>query len=340
MQALYDFGIFTAKSLLVAVLVLIILINVSRVLATLRSAKRTLVIDYRRAVRRNADALRRATMTPTEAKRLNKEAKQQRKSKSSNGKPRIWVLEFDGDVKASGVPRLKDEVTAVLSVARPQDEVMVRINSNGGTVIAYGLAAVHLDRIRKANLKLTAAVDEAAASGGYLMAAVANEIIAAPFSVLGSIGVIATVPNAHKLLQEKGVEIHEFTAGNYKRTATPFGEVTEDARRKLLEQLSEILELFKDFVAVRRPSLSIEDVATGEYWFGTRAHELQLIDHVQTSDEWMLERLDSHDIYIVRTSTTRQGIMQHADRLMKAVLSRITPAAEYSKDNPMNLPRI
>src|SRR5699024_7693626 len=148
--------------------------------------------------------------------------------------------------------------------------VLVRLNSTGGSVIGYGLAAAHLDRIRDKGLRLTIAVDEAAASGGYLMAAVADEILTAPFAVIGSIGVIATIPNAKKLLEDKGIKILEFTAGEFKRTVTPFSDVTPEREQKLLEQLADIHVLFKDFVSVRRPTLSIDDVATGEYWYGAR----------------------------------------------------------------------
>ena len=205
-------------------------------------------------------------------------------------------------------------------------------------MVGYGLAATHLDRIRRANLRLTAAVDEAAASGGYLMASVANEIIAAPFSVVGSIGVIATIPNAHKLLEEKGIEILEFTAGEHKRTVTPFSEVTEERRRKLLEQLSDIHILFKDFVSVRRPNLSIDEVATGEYWFGTRALELGLIDRLMTSDEWMLEKMETHDVYLIRTLTPGAKLLTHADRLARALGSRLQRFSS-ADDDTLNIPK-
>lgn len=285
--------------------------------------RRTLALNYRHAVDQKANALRRAALPGAAWKVQKKTQRAYYKSLTKNQPPSIWVLEFDGDVAASGVGTLKDEVTAVLQAAQPNDEVLVRVNSSGGTVIGYGLAAVHLDRIRRAGHRLTVAVDQVAASGGYLMAAPANEIIAAPFAVLGSIGVIAMVPNARRLLQDKGVEVLEFTAGVHKRTVTPFSEVTEERSQKLLEQLADIHLLFKDFVSVRRPEMNIEEIATGEYWHGTQAHKLGLVDQLITSDEWLLGRLKTHEIYLIRTTIPGQRITSHMERLFRAVAGRL-----------------
>lgn len=338
MQALIEFASFALKLLLLTIAVILVISLIVRLIATARGGRRTLVIPYRNAVARASDPLRRAAWRPAQFKAHAKKRRAEQKAAANKPKPRVWVLEFDGDPRASNVPTLKDEITAVLNVAQDDDEVMIRVNSSGGTVVGYGLAATHLDRIRRANLRLTAAVDEAAASGGYLMASVANEIIAAPFSVVGSIGVIATIPNAHKLLEEKGIEILEFTAGEHKRTVTPFSEVTEERRRKLLEQLSDIHILFKDFVSVRRPNLSIDEVATGEYWFGTRALELGLIDRLMTSDEWMLEKMETHDVYLIRTLTPGAKLLTHADRLARALGSRLQRFSS-ADDDTLNIPK-
>ncbi len=227
---------------------------------------------------------------------------------------KIFVVDFKGSIDAKEVTSLREEVTAILSVATPKDEVFVRLESGGGMVHGYGLASSQLDRIRQNDIPLTASVDKVAASGGYMMACVANKIISAPFAILGSIGVIAQVPNFNKLLKKNDVDFEQFTAGEFKRTVTMFGENTEKGREKFIEELEETHVLFKNFVSEHRPSLDINNVATGEHWFGTKAKELGLVDDIQTSDDYLQSRCKSHKIVQVKYET-KKGI---AEKFSKA----------------------
>lgn len=233
------------------------------------------------------------------AKEKEKEAKKTGKNEDDD-KPRLFVLDFNGSIDAKEVGSLREEISAILSVATQTDEVFVRLESGGGMVHGYGLASSQLDRIRQHNIPLTISVDKVAASGGYMMACVANKIISAPFAILGSIGVIAQVPNFNKLLKKHDVEFEQFTAGEFKRTVTMFGENTEKGREKFIEELEETHVLFKDFVAEHRPSLDIAKVATGEHWFGIKAHELGLVDHIQTSDDYLQGASKTHNIFAVK----------------------------------------
>lgn len=210
---------------------------------------------------------------------------------------RLFVLEFDGDIRASAVDNLREEVSAVLQVARPEDEVLLRLDSAGGLVHTYGLAASQLNRLRSRGVRMTIAVDKVAASGGYMMACVAERIIAAPFAIVGSIGVVGQVPNFNRLLKEHQIDFEMHTAGQHKRTLTLFGENSDAARNKFREELDETHDLFKSFVVDNRPRLDIEKVATGEHWYGTRALELGLIDAIQTSDDYLLQANEARDIY-------------------------------------------
>ena len=228
------------------------------------------------------------------AKELKKENKV---GKSKNPKPRLFVLEFDGDIKATEVKTLREEVTALLSVAEPQDEVLLKLDNSGGIVHEHGLAASQLQRIKDAKLNFTVSVDKVAASGGYMMACVANKIVAAPFAILGSIGVLAQLPNFSRLLDKAGVDFEQHTAGEYKRTVTMFGKNTDKEREKLKLDLQETHTLFRDFVAEHRPKLDMEKVATGEHWYGTQALDLNLVDEIKTSDDFLIEALDTYDIY-------------------------------------------
>jgi len=212
---------------------------------------------------------------------------------------RLFVIHFDGDIKASALSHLREEITAVLQVATKDDEVVVCLESPGGMVANYGLAASQLARVRSAGVKLTIAVDKVAASGGYMMACVADRILAAPFAMLGSIGVVAQLPNFHRLLQRNDVDFELFTAGEYKRTVTMFGENTAEGKEKFQSDLEEIHTLFQHFVADYRPQLDVAKVATGEVWFGKRAVELNLVDELKTSDEYLTGRAENADLYQV-----------------------------------------
>lgn len=219
--------------------------------------------------------------------------------KPEGERKRVYVMHFDGDIKASALSRLREEVTAVLQVAEPGDEVMVCLESPGGMVANYGLAASQLARVRSAGIQLTIAVDKVAASGGYMMACVADRILAAPFAMLGSIGVLAQLPNFNRLLKRHDVDFELFTAGEYKRTVTMFGENTPEGREKFQSDLEDIHALFQHFVAEYRPKLDIARVATGEVWFGQRALDLGLVDELKTSDEYLTHCAQDADLYQV-----------------------------------------
>lgn len=206
---------------------------------------------------------------------------------------KLFVIDFDGDMAANAAQNLKQEVNAVLSVAKENDEVLIRLKSPGGVVNGYGLAAAQLERFKEKSFNLTVAVDEVAASGGYLMACVANKIVAAPFAIIGSIGVVAQLPNFHRLLEKYDIDYEQFTAGQYKRTVTMFGENTDEGREKFKAELEEIHVVFKEYVAKHRPQVNIDEIATGEHWLGSQALSLNLVDELQTSDAYLLSKLEA-----------------------------------------------
>ena len=215
-------------------------------------------------------------------------------------RPRVFVLDFKGDIRASAVSSLREEVTAVLAHARPEDEVLLRLESAGGLVHDHGLAASQLMRVRERGIPLVVSVDRIAASGGYMMACVADRILAAPFAILGSIGVLAQIPNFHRLLDSHGIDFEQFKGGEYKRTVTMFGENTDADRAKLAQDIEEIHGIFKRFVTEQRPGLDIEKVATGEHWLGRRARDLGLCDELVTSDDYLLAANERADLVGVR----------------------------------------
>ena len=247
-------------------------------------------------------------------------AKAKRGEGGSDDRPRVWVLDFKGSMDAHEVGGLREEISAVLAVAKPQDRAVLRLESPGGVVHGYGLAASQLQRLREKQIPLTVAVDKVAASGGYMMACVGNRIVAAPFAIIGSIGVVAQVPNFNRLLRNKDIDIELHTAGQYKRTLTLLGENTEEGRQKFREDLNETHRLFKAFVHRMRPTLDIEQVATGEHWYGQQALENGLVDEVGTSDDLLLGLMGEYELLSVR----------YVQR--KKLMERFTGSAAHSAD--------
>ena len=248
-----------------------------------------------------ASALKQAVMKKADWKAEAKAEKVRDKAdaKSKEKRPRAFVIDFKGDLKASAVPSLREEVSAVLEVATADDQIIVRLENYGGVVHEHGLAASQLVRIRDREIPLTIAVDKVAASGGYLMACVASRIVAAPFAILGSIGVIAQLPNFNRLMDSHGIDFEQITAGKYKRNVTIFGKNTDADRAKLKEELEDVHSLFKGAVSRYRPDLDLDKIATGEHWYGTRAIELGLVDEIKTSDELLSDLARDTDLYRV-----------------------------------------
>lgn len=234
-----------------------------------------------------------------ELKSLEKATKKSASKKENTPQKHLFVVDFHGDIKASAVSTLRECITSILLTARPDDEVLLRLESPGGTVPGYGLAASQLQRLRDGKIKLTVAVDKIAASGGYLMACIADTLISAPFAIIGSIGVVYQLPNFNRLLQKKSVDFEQITAGDYKRTLTMFGENTKQDRQKVQQDVNDMHELFKQHVASHRQHINIEEVATGEYWYGTQAIKLHLVDQLQTSDDFILQAKDHFEIFLI-----------------------------------------
>lgn len=317
MEFLTSYGLFLAKTLtfLVAVGVVIILVSsfsgrgrksdkgsievthLNEKYDDLKASLRDAMLDddeYKAFVKAEKA---REKVEQAEKKKALKSKVDDEQADDAPAKKRVFVLDFYGDMKASEVDCLREEITTLLTIATPADEVVVKVESGGGMVHAYGLASSQLARITNKNIPLTVCVDKVAASGGYMMACVADKIVAAPFAILGSIGVVAQLPNFHKLLKKNSVDYEMFTAGEYKRTVTMFGENTDKGRAKFVEELEETHVLFKNFVSENRPQVDIDAVATGEVWYGAQAKAVALIDEIQTSDEYLFAQADKADIF-------------------------------------------
>lgn len=300
MEFLLDYAGFLARTLTVVVAVVVVLVVIAALRGRGRRSSGHLEVrklnDFYKDLR---ERLQSSVLDKDKLKALRKSehkaAKQAKKAGSQ--KSRVYVLDFDGDIKASATEHLRNEITALLSLATPKDEVVLRLESGGGMVHSYGLAASQLARIRQAGVPLTVCVDKVAASGGYMMACIGERILSAPFAILGSIGVVAQLPNVHRLLKKHDVDFEVLTAGEYKRTLTVFGENTEKGREKFQEDLETTHELFKSFVAHYRPKLAIDEIATGEVWLGQAALGRKLVDELKTSDEYLAERAREADVY-------------------------------------------
>ena len=332
MDWLAEYGLFAAKVLTSLAAIFIVLMMVASLKGRQRKGEGVLqVTRLNEQLARMTERLGHAVLDKPALKAMNKSRKQDAKAreKGSADRDKVFVLNFHGDIKASALESLRHEVTAVLELATPRDEIVVRLESGGGMVHAYGLAASQLTRVREAGVPLTVCVDKVAASGGYMMACIGDRVLAAPFAMLGSIGVVAQLPNFHRVLKKHDVDYEMLTAGEYKRTLTLFGENTEKGREKFQEDLENIHRLFKQFVARYRPVLNIDEVATGEVWFGSEALEMALADELKTSDEYITQRIRQADVFEVhfhrpkklqdRFSSTASATL---DRLLLTWVSR------------------
>jgi len=338
-EFLAEYGLFLLKTVTIVVAIILI-IGVAAAAGKKAQHDETLEVENLNKKFRNlASELKRAVLGKSEMKAEEKARKQQEKQaqKSGDTRPRSFVIDFKGDLKASAVPSLREEVSAILDLATEDDEVIVRLENYGGVVHEHGLAASQLVRIRDRSIPLTVVVDKVAASGGYLMACVANRIIAAPFAILGSIGVIAQLPNFNRMLDNHGVDFEQITAGEYKRNVTMFGRNTDEDRARLKEQLEDVHSLFKSAVGRYRPGLDLSKVGTGEHWYGARALELGLADELRTSDELLASRATERDLYLV-TYKIKKPLQKRLLASVDNALEKID-AARWRRGIESRLPR-
>ncbi len=304
MEFVVDYASFLAKTVTLVVAIVVVLVAIASMRGkgrrkTAGQLQVTRLNDFYKGLR---ERLEQSLLGKERLKALRKEQakvlkKEKKDKQQADAKARVYVLDFDGDIKASATESMRHEITALLTLATDKDEVVLRLESGGGMVHSYGLASSQLARIRQAGIPLTICIDKVAASGGYMMACIGNKIISAPFAILGSIGVVAQLPNVNRLLKKHDIDFEVLTAGEYKRTLTVFGENTEKGREKFQQDLDITHDLFKNFVASYRPQLSIDEVATGEVWLGMAALDKQLVDELKTSDEYLAERAKDADVF-------------------------------------------
>lgn len=317
MEFLSEYGLFLAKTLTFVFAILFVAGGLAT-LAQRQQKTRDLSLEVTPLNKRYEDfrhSLEQEVLDPATLKKQRKAEKKAEKSRQKQGgaegvaQKHIYVIDFDGDIRASDVDSLRETITCVLTLAKASDEVVVRLESPGGMVHAYGLAASQLARIKEHNIPLTVCVDKVAASGGYLMACIADRIIAAPFAIIGSIGVVAQLPNFNRLLKKHDIDYEVLTAGEYKRTLTVFGENTDQGRQKFLQDLEETHVLFKEWVHKFRAQVDIDEVSKGEIWYGTRAVDMKLIDSISTSDDYLLQASQAARVFQVRC-TRKQNIAE------------------------------
>ena len=317
MEFIWEISLFLAKSLIIVVSIgAVLLLLIQAIFAGRRRHKTGIEVEkLNDRYKSFRFQMQRSLLGKKDFKALAKAEKKTTKAEGATPRAtRLFVLNFEGDIRAAATADLREEVTAILSIAKAGDEVVVKLESGGGLVTSYGLAASQLARLKAAHVKLTICVDKVAASGGYMMACVADQILAAPFAIVGSIGVIAQVPNFNRVLKKHDIDYKEVTAGEFKRTVTIFGEITDTGMQKFKSQIEETHHLFKEFVHENRPKMDISRVATGEYWYGTQAIALGLVDQIRTSDDYLVSHYETADVFSVQ----HHGKRRFADRVSES----------------------
>lgn len=244
-------------------------------------------------------------------------------AKAEKLKP-LAVLTFVGDIGAKQYKSFGQLIDEVIINKSEIDEVVVVVNSPGGAVSPYGNVYSQMERVRDAGLKLTVCIDVVAASGGYLMSLPAHKIIAAPFSMVGSVGVMAFVPNLRGLLEDYNINPRTFTAGKYKRTVSLTDEATEEEVEKFKQQLNAIHRLFLEAVKKYRKDVKMEVVETGEHWTARESVELGLglVDDIATSQQYLLEANRDRDLIIL---SQKRGFWEGGllSRFVQGVIEKI-----------------
>jgi serine protease SohB len=325
MHYLPSLGLFAGEAVIVLAIILLALMGILGLFAKAKKSAAELDKIKLDNLSDKLDKQHHTLLTAVDEKAAKQLQKKQQKKKKSD--KRLYLIDFDGDMKCSGVEQLRLQVTAAIQLANKEnDEVVIRIKSGGGLVNTYGLAASQCLRVREADIPLTIAIDQVAASGGYLMAATANKIIAAPFAIIGSIGVVLQMPNFNKWLKKHNVDVELLTAGEYKRTLTMLGENDKKAREKCQQELDETHTLFKDFVKHSRPQLDLDKVATGEHWYGTQALDLGLVDKLQTSDDYITDSLSTHTTYQIKCAkkkNLKERLGSQAQGLLQSIQGKL-----------------
>ncbi len=328
MAFLMAYGLFLAKLISIALVIFILILSIFGLAASAKSKMkgRLEIKKINQKFEAYKDTLTQAIAPKKDWKQYLKSKKKVKKTQAnaSHTPARLFVLDFRGDIRASAVSNLREEITALLTYATPDDEILLRLESSGGLVNAYGLASSQLERITAAGIHLTVSIDNMAASGGYMMACVAPQIIASPFAIVGSIGVIAQLPNFHRYLQKKCIDFEQITAGQFKRTLTVFGENTEKDREKMQQDIHATHQAFKAFIRKNRPDLDVESVATGEHWFAVQALDLKLIDALQTSDDYIMTAIESgrqsYEVQFKTKPTFSKRLSQQVRHLFQALV--------------------
>lgn len=344
MDFLFNLALFSSKALVIVIAILLILTGFLALISKGKALKAgKLQIKHlngeldktkemiEEAIFESLDKKQRKQIKKSQKSEKKAEKKAEKTSQSKSEKhardqdqnKRAFVLEFDGDMKASQAENLRKEITALLSIAKSSDEVVVKLASPGGMVHGYGFAAAQLDRIKQHNIPLTIAIDKVAASGGYMMACVADQIIAAPFAIIGSIGAVIQMPNFNKWLKKHDIEFEQLTAGEHKRTLTMFGHNTDKGREKMQEDLETAHTLFKNFIRLHRPQVDLAQVATGEHWFGSQAIDLQLVDQLMTSDDYIYKLKGQAAIYHI-SHQQKKSIAQKLGEKASLFLTKTT----------------
>lgn len=345
MEFLSEYGMFVAKVVTTVIAIVLVISVVSASGGRGRRGGKKGAVRVRKLNKHFEelrDSLREVVLDKQSLKSLRKEEKKQAKADKKEAKAvrknqpdddsaeimtvrstkRVYVINFKGNIAADAVVCLREEISAILSLATPEDEVLVRLESPGGMVHAYGLASSQLVRLKHAQIPLTVCVDKVAASGGYMMACLANKLVAAPFAVIGSIGVLVQLPNFHRVLKRHEVDYEIISAGEFKRTLTTFGEITEKGRDKVREDVETIHGIFKHWVKEHRPSVDIDKIATGETWLGTQAKERYMVDEIRTSDECILSACETADVFEVEYELPK-SIQEKLGTVFESTLEKV-----------------
>lgn len=251
--------------------------------------------------------------------------------------PLVSVVRLNGAIGMAGRASLSDHALApILEKAFKRgkpDAVALEINSPGGSPVQSSLIGARIRRLAKeTDIPVFAFVEDVAASGGYWLAASADEIWADDSSVLGSIGVISASFGAHIFLARQGVERRVYTAGDSKSMLDPFQPEDPKDVERLKTLLGDIHQNFITHVKDRRgDKLDVkQDLFTGEVWLARRATELGLIDGIGHLKPKLQARF-GENVQFRRYGLKRSFLTRFGASVAQDALSGIEERAEYAR---------
>ncbi|WP_343192796.1 S49 family peptidase [Buchnera aphidicola (Taiwanaphis decaspermi)] len=216
-----------------------------------------------------------------------------------NKKSNLYILDYNDKIKKNKIKKLREEISSIILVAKKNDEVLLRLENTSDIVYEYGLVIAQLQRLRKKGIKLIISIDKIVSNGGYIIACVADHISASPFSIIGPINIVVNIPNIDKYTQTSNLN-NQLNDCNTFTKLTLIKNNTKIYVNKIFNKLDIKKYIRNSFIKDMRPSLNLNKIFNQNYWIGENAINEKLIDSINTSDDILFSKKDTHNLLKIK----------------------------------------